>query len=249
MARKRVSMTPMIAELLSEHGVFLSVRGNSIENLSATPLVFDSGLEIEQGVGLYAGGELPNMGSFSYSQSPLPAGMKIGRYCSIGPGLKIERGPAPVECFTTSNFTYERGGPVFQYAAKSMDLAGAGQGRPAWGRLPVIEHDVWIGSDVRLARGVVLGTGSVILEGSTVRTSVAPYTVVAGDPARVVDSRFDALTQGRLLRSKWWEIDPGVLASIRSAAPKDLLGVVAEQGKSRAAYRPKVLTAAQITAL
>lgn len=246
MARERSVVTSAIVELLSEFGVFLNIRGNSDELLSSSVLVYDSGLHIEENVGLYAGGELPNIGSFSYSQSALPAGMSIGRYCSIGAGLRIERGQAPIERFTTSNFTYERGGPVFQRAVASMGLGPSGQVRPRWGRLPVIQHDVWIGSDVQLARDIVIGTGSVVLEGSAVRSSVAPYTIVAGNPARVVQLRFDSLTAARLLRSKWWELDPLLLASVRTAEPKDLLTVVSSHGDDESRYRPRVLTASHV---
>jgi acetyltransferase-like isoleucine patch superfamily enzyme len=52
---------------------------------------------------------------------------------------------------------------------------------------PVIIRDgVWIGRQCILFPGVKIGEGSVISAGSIVRTHVPPYSVVAGNPARVM---------------------------------------------------------------
>ena len=50
----------------------------------------------------------------------------------------------------------------------------------------VIEDDAWLGSRVTVLPGVTIGRGAVIGTGSVVTKSVAPYTVVAGNPARVI---------------------------------------------------------------
>jgi acetyltransferase-like isoleucine patch superfamily enzyme len=52
---------------------------------------------------------------------------------------------------------------------------------------PVISRDgVWIGRRCLIFPGVKVGEGSVISAGSVVRTHVPPYSVVAGNPARVM---------------------------------------------------------------
>jgi acetyltransferase-like isoleucine patch superfamily enzyme len=52
---------------------------------------------------------------------------------------------------------------------------------------PVIIRDgVWIGKHCIIFPGVKIGEGSVISAGSVVRTHVPPYSVVAGNPARVM---------------------------------------------------------------
>lgn len=53
----------------------------------------------------------------------------------------------------------------------------------------VIEDDVWIGARAILLPGVRIGTGSVVGASAVVTKSVAPYSVVAGNPARVVKTR------------------------------------------------------------
>lgn len=53
----------------------------------------------------------------------------------------------------------------------------------------VIEDDVWIGARVTILPGVKIGEGSVIGAGSVVTKEVPPYTVVGGNPARVLKRR------------------------------------------------------------
>lgn len=49
-----------------------------------------------------------------------------------------------------------------------------------------IEDDVWIGTNALIMKGVTIGRGAVVAAGSVVTNSVAPYTVVGGNPARVI---------------------------------------------------------------
>jgi maltose O-acetyltransferase len=53
----------------------------------------------------------------------------------------------------------------------------------------VIEDDVWVGAGCIVLPGVRIGTGSIVGAGSVVTRDVPPWTVVAGNPARVVRSR------------------------------------------------------------
>lgn len=50
----------------------------------------------------------------------------------------------------------------------------------------IIENDVWIGANVTILPGVHVGECAVIGAGSVVTKDVAPYTVVAGNPARIL---------------------------------------------------------------
>ncbi|MDP2143181.1 MAG: acyltransferase [Gallionella sp.] len=49
-----------------------------------------------------------------------------------------------------------------------------------------IGDDVWIGAGAILLRGVKIGTGAIIGAGSVVTHDVAPFSIVAGNPARVI---------------------------------------------------------------
>lgn len=50
----------------------------------------------------------------------------------------------------------------------------------------VIENDVWIGSNSIILKGITIGKGSVIAAGSVVTKSIPPYSLAAGNPAKVI---------------------------------------------------------------
>lgn len=50
----------------------------------------------------------------------------------------------------------------------------------------VIEDNVWIGEYASILKGVTIGTGAIIASYSVVTKDVPPYTIVAGNPAKVV---------------------------------------------------------------
>ena len=52
----------------------------------------------------------------------------------------------------------------------------------------VIEDDAWIGSGAFIMKGVRIGKGAVVAAGSIVTKDVPPLTVVAGNPARAVQT-------------------------------------------------------------
>lgn len=53
-----------------------------------------------------------------------------------------------------------------------------------------IGRDVWIGGSSVVMSGVSIGEGSIIGAGSVVTKDVPPFSIAAGNPARVVRSRF-----------------------------------------------------------
>lgn len=69
----------------------------------------------------------------------------------------------------------------------------------------VVGNDVWIAHGCVVTSGVTIGSGSVVAANSTVVSDVPPYSVVAGNPARVVRKRFDDATVERLLALSWWD--------------------------------------------
>lgn len=52
----------------------------------------------------------------------------------------------------------------------------------------VIEDDVWIGAGATILPGVTIGKGAVVAAGAVVTGDVAPFTLVAGVPARALKS-------------------------------------------------------------
>ena len=70
-------------------------------------------------------------------------------------------------------------------------------GRPAQSAT-VIEDDVWIGYRAIVKRGVTVGRGAIVAAQAVVTSDVAPYTVVAGVPARAIGNRFPTAEDRRV---------------------------------------------------
>jgi virginiamycin A acetyltransferase len=69
----------------------------------------------------------------------------------------------------------------------------------------VIGNDVWIGQNAVILPGVQIGDGAIIGANSVVGGSVDPYTIVVGNPARILRKRFDDELIDLMLRFKWWD--------------------------------------------
>ncbi|MEA5461279.1 acyltransferase [Arcicella sp. LKC2W] len=50
----------------------------------------------------------------------------------------------------------------------------------------VIKNNVWIGMHSFIMKGVTIGEGAIVAAGSVVTKDVPPFTIVAGNPARIV---------------------------------------------------------------
>lgn len=55
----------------------------------------------------------------------------------------------------------------------------------------VVEDDVWIGSRAIIQKGVLIGKGSVVGAGSVITKSIPPYSIVAGNPSKLIRKRFN----------------------------------------------------------
>jgi acetyltransferase-like isoleucine patch superfamily enzyme len=53
----------------------------------------------------------------------------------------------------------------------------------------IVEERAWIGSRAIILKGVTIGQGAVVAAGSVVTRDVAPFTIVAGNPARPLRER------------------------------------------------------------
>ena len=69
----------------------------------------------------------------------------------------------------------------------------------------VIGNDVWIGQNAVILPGVHIGDGAIIGASSVVGSDVAPYTIVAGNPARMLRKRFDDELIDLMLGFTWWD--------------------------------------------
>lgn len=121
----------------------------------------------------------------------------IGKFCSIAHG----------SVFIMNGANHATGG----FSTYPFFIFGFGG---AWDHPPceppykgntVIGHDVWIGCHATFMPGIKVGNGAVIGANSVVTRDVPPYTIVGGNPAEVIRSRFSPDVILRLNAVAWWD--------------------------------------------
>ena len=69
----------------------------------------------------------------------------------------------------------------------------------------IIESDAWIGMNAMIMPGVTIGEGAIVAAGSVVAKDVAPYTIVGGNPAKVIKKRFTDAEIEKLMEMRWFD--------------------------------------------
>lgn len=150
-----------------------------------------------------------------------PERLVIGRFCQIAHGVRFITASAnhAMQGLTTYPF------PVF-------DPAGIASYRDSFTGLPDTEigHDVWIGHGAMILPGARIGCGATIGAGAVVAGEVAPYAIVAGNPARLIRYRLPEATIARMLQIAWWDWPPEqieqALPALMAADPDALVKAV-----------------------
>ena len=142
--------------------------------------------------------EVLTIGAYTYirSDSELLCVSEIGRFCSIGRNVILGLTPRnhPINWVST-NAQVSRG-----YNEQCKPLT--------------IGHDVWIAHNAVIMAGISIGHGAVIGCNAVVTKDVAPYQIVAGNPAKEIRFRFSSNQIQALLDSEWWNYDIKQLQSI-----------------------------------
>ena len=150
--------------------------------------------------------------------------IELGSYCSLADDIRLlAPGDDDVRAADGTPLELTRRGVHRPHAASTFPIGVLVPEAPydeapddAVGQELVIGDDVWIGVGALVLGGVSIGTGAVVGAGAVVTSDVPPYSVVAGNPARVLRERVDAATAARLQRIGWWDWSPElVLAAWR----------------------------------
>ncbi len=103
-------------------------------------------------------------------------------FCTEAPlsiGNKVIFGPAPT--IVTGNHRIDK---VGLFTIDSHEKI------PENDKEVIIEDDIWLGANVTVLMGVVIGRGSVVAAGAVVNKSCPPYAIIGGVPAKVLKFRF-----------------------------------------------------------
>lgn len=157
-----------------------------------------------------------HFGAFSYAVSGFLSHVSIGRYCSFGENVQIGRQNHPTTWLSTSPFTYMQSDKVTQaHFEKEYHLKQRGfTSQPTKAKKTYIGNDVWIGQSAIINAGISIGDGVIVAAGSVVTKDIPPYTVVGGNPAKIIKQRFNPQIAANLISIKWWEKSPSFIASL-----------------------------------
>ncbi|MBZ2163618.1 CatB-related O-acetyltransferase [Alteromonas stellipolaris] len=86
-----------------------------------------------------------------------------------------------------------------------------------------IGHDVWIADNVTFKRGVKVHDGAIVAANAIVTKDVPPYSIVAGNPARVVKYRFNDENISDIRATEWWRKSPQLLSQLDLSNVKEFL--------------------------
>lgn len=121
----------------------------------------------------------------------------IGKFCQIAAGVEFVMNDANHQMSSVSTFPFYTLEGWNMEAPKPEDMPFKGD--------TVVENDVWIGQNAVILPGVHIGSGAIIGANSVVGSDVAPYTIVAGNPAKPIRKRFDEELIALMLAWKWWD--------------------------------------------
>ena len=125
----------------------------------------------------------------------------IGKFANIAASVRLNATNHPVDRPTLHHFTY-RASDYWLDAEHEADFFAARRARKV-----TIGHDTWLGHGSTVLPGVTVGDGAVVGAGAVVSKDVAPYTIVAGVPARPIRERFDRGIAARYQALAWWDWD------------------------------------------
>ncbi|KRK98626.1 streptogramin A resistance protein [Secundilactobacillus odoratitofui DSM 19909 = JCM 15043] len=131
--------------------------------------------------------------------------LKIGSFCSIAANVQFMMGASNHSMNSFSTYAF---GVVNSDWGQRLGMTKADM--PVKGDT-VIGNDVWIGRGAVIMPGVHIGDGAVIGAYSLVTKDVAPYTIVGGNPAHVIRTRFDETMVAFLERFQWWQLSDELL--------------------------------------
>lgn len=168
-----------------------------IKRFNANIRIGRSSFLIPMRVGLFSGSRL-TIGDKSMVYSSLKtnsdsSAITIGNRCFIGSSL--------IDCFDSINihddvlvssncFICDHDGHSTTFDYRKNDVEDLWNNKKDWSQVKKsnieIESGAWIGRNAVILKGVTIGQESIVAAGSVVTKDVPKFTVVAGNPAKVI---------------------------------------------------------------
>lgn len=147
--------------------------------------------------------ENSSIGFGTYVASGILSNCTVGRFCSIGHNFSYVGVTHPTDFVSTYPGFYDSlSKPLFStHSNKKFKEYLLTKNSKAI----EIGNDVWIGNNVVCKGGITIGDGAIIGYGSNVTKDVPPYSIVAGNPAKIIRYRFNQDIINTLLLKRWWE--------------------------------------------
>ncbi len=140
------------------------------------------------------------LGDYSYATRYCDfANTVIGKFSNIASFVRIGPTDHPLDRASLHHFMYR----AASYWDDAEDDAAFFEARAT--RIAHIGHDTWIGHGAIIKPEVTVGHGAVVAAGAIVTKDVAPYTIVAGTPAKVIRHRQPPEIVERLVALAWWD--------------------------------------------
>lgn len=125
----------------------------------------------------------------------------IGKFCAIASDVKFIMNGANHETAPISTFPFAVLQNGWEKIIDQDNLIGKFPNKGD----TIIGNDVWIGYDATIMPGVKIGNGAIIAAKTVVTKDVPDYTVVGGNPARLIRKRYDDEQIARLNKIAWWD--------------------------------------------
>ncbi len=168
---------------LSKNGEFLvdsstEIRYSQIRYKSKSSLIVGSDSLIEAYIAFEQEGTKILIGDRTFIGSSTT--ISVAEQVSIGDYVLISWGVNIVD----------HNSHAISFSKRKNDVLDWKKGKKDWLNVAIspvnIGNKVWIGSNSIILKGVTIGEGSIIGAGAVVTNDVPPWTIVAGNPARVI---------------------------------------------------------------
>jgi virginiamycin A acetyltransferase len=148
-------------------------------------------------------------GAFVWRWTKAP--LSIGKYCSIANNVRfiVDEGfhnSSEITGFPLVNNLFKNSNTLPNGDLKSDFLKNLKQREGI-----TIGNDVWIGMNTVILSGVTIGNGVTIAANSVVTKDIPDYSIVGGNPAKVIRLKHNEQTIAEFNKIKWWDWDDPIV--------------------------------------